>query len=592
MADHGEKALDIFSNFFICPEFSKSGTQREVQAVDSENSKNLVNDGRRRWQVLKSLADPQHHFSKFSTGNRITLPACATGDSDVGGSNVDLETGSITPGKHPLKDILRHVNGGKHDEIDMAEFVRAALLAFHKRHYTPENMSAVMIGPQSLDELEAWVVPRFGRIPGRWLNRDDDNEVKEGEEDDDNMLDKNEKWHEMQRAAAKLVDESASDAPRVSIHSAEPVKHHSAFRPDLQGGQWPVVVTTKPLKDIRKLVLFFPLPPTWRNPDRSPTSVLSHLFGHEGPGSAFALLQNKGWITTLNAGNRVHAPDQCLFKIEMTLTAEGEKHWAEATGVIFDYGRMLRHAADESMKSDEGNANCHDGHKELRRIWGKIFLLCLIYTLWVRYYSQRMLGIADEVVSLEKMRFHQTSPGAVYSFASSVAESISIRGTEICLSAGSMLNENGDSLPLKEMLDFARQIRPRNCLIERYSNEAWEDVVASYQGTPGKLENDRFDFGLQTEKWYGVDYYVSPVDREQIERWETNSDDELVLHLPKPNRYIPRTLSLSEDLPEEAKVQRIEKSIEPPELIVDKPTGKSKHFTHVASFFMSTFSLS
>jgi secreted Zn-dependent insulinase-like peptidase len=190
-----------------------------------------------------------------------------------------------------------------------------------------------------------------------------------------------------------------------------------------------------------------------------------------------------------------------------------------------------------------------------------------------------MLDITDEVASLDKMRFHQTSPGAVYSFASSVAESISIRGTEICLSAGSMLDENGDSLPLNEMLDFARQIRPQNCFIERYSNEAWEDEVAFYQGKPSNFVKDRFEFGLQTEKWYGVDYYVSPVDRKQIERWETNSDGELVLHLPKPNRYIPRTLSLSEDLPEEAKVQRIGKPIEPPELIVNKPSGESKHIT-------------
>lgn len=34
LADHGEKALDMFSHFFISPLFTKSGTQREVQAVD------------------------------------------------------------------------------------------------------------------------------------------------------------------------------------------------------------------------------------------------------------------------------------------------------------------------------------------------------------------------------------------------------------------------------------------------------------------------------------------------------------------------------------------------------------------------------
>ena len=94
MAEHGEKALEIFTNFFISPLFSSSGTQREVQAVDSENSKNLVSDGRRRWQVLKSIASESHHFSKFSTGNKITLPACADDDeksSDNEASSLSFE---------------------------------------------------------------------------------------------------------------------------------------------------------------------------------------------------------------------------------------------------------------------------------------------------------------------------------------------------------------------------------------------------------------------------------------------------------------------------------------------------------------------
>lgn len=522
LAEHGEQALDIFGNFFICPLFSKSGTQREVNAVDSENSKNLVDDGRRRWQVLKSFADPHHHFSKFSTGNRITLPASSEFSADVSAG-------------HPLNEILDHINDGKQrDENDAAEFVRASLLAFHKRHYTPNKMTAVLVGPQSLDELESWAVPRFGQIPDRWNG--DDNKVEEGTIDED-------KW--MQLAAKKLINDAANDAPPVSI--AESVEYRSAFRPELHGGKWPVIMTTKPIKDIRNLILYFPLPSTWRNPDRSPTQALSHLFGHEGKGSAFALLQDKGWVTSLSTGNRIHEPDQDLFKIEMTLTPDGEEHWAEATSVIFDYATMVKRAAEKSLTSYEG-----DDDNELKRIY-------------------------DEVASLSKMRFHQTSPGAVYSFASSVAKSISVNGTETCLSAGSMLNENGETLPLNEMLDFVKQIQPQNCFIERCSHKAWEDVVASYEEQSCDVEKEAFKFGRQTEQWYGVDYYVSPVDEQLITRWESSSISGAVLHLPKPNRYIPRHLGLSEDLPEEVKVQRINKPIDPPALIINNPTGRLWH---------------
>jgi secreted Zn-dependent insulinase-like peptidase len=49
LADHAEKAVDLFSNFFVAPLFTSSGTGREVQAVDLENSKNLTD-----------VADPEH----------------------------------------------------------------------------------------------------------------------------------------------------------------------------------------------------------------------------------------------------------------------------------------------------------------------------------------------------------------------------------------------------------------------------------------------------------------------------------------------------------------------------------------------------
>jgi insulysin len=39
--NHFEGALDLFASFFICPLFNEDGVMREINAVDSENSKNL-----------------------------------------------------------------------------------------------------------------------------------------------------------------------------------------------------------------------------------------------------------------------------------------------------------------------------------------------------------------------------------------------------------------------------------------------------------------------------------------------------------------------------------------------------------------------
>ena len=57
-----------FSQFFHEPLFTPSATEREINAVNSENDKNLQNDSWRIHQLEKSLAKPTHDFYKFGTG--------------------------------------------------------------------------------------------------------------------------------------------------------------------------------------------------------------------------------------------------------------------------------------------------------------------------------------------------------------------------------------------------------------------------------------------------------------------------------------------------------------------------------------------
>ena len=71
--DAYEGALDRFSHFFIDPLFNPSCIQRELQAVDQENSKNIENDNWREYMVFKETGNPKHPNRKFSTGNAKTL---------------------------------------------------------------------------------------------------------------------------------------------------------------------------------------------------------------------------------------------------------------------------------------------------------------------------------------------------------------------------------------------------------------------------------------------------------------------------------------------------------------------------------------
>lgn len=475
LAEHAEGAVDIFSNFFVSPLFTPSGTSREVQAVDSENSKNLTADVRRRLQILKALADPNHYYSTFTTGNVKTLPV----ESDV-------------------------------------DHVRDALLAFHRYHYRPENLVVVIVGPQSLDTLQGWIVPRFSSMKAAVI----ENETE----------------------ADRRIAEAAKAMPNFS-HDQPPPPYRSAFKKELQGGTWPVLLTVKPVKPVRKLVLMFPMPSTHYFADQDPVQILGHLLGHEGKGSSFASLQNEGLITSLSAGSRVSGPDQTLFQLDVALTEQGEEQWETVVDLLFAHCRLIHDTASNAQKNPGG---VHD--QDLRRMWG-------------------------ELATISAMHFDFASPGAAYDFAPSLVQKIVKNGTEKCLAAGRMLGETPETFPLERFVDFTSRLVADNCIIERCSQAAWEEAEkANFD-----KKEDKPGFGKQTEQWYGIDYFLNSIDPEVVKGWQgapTDSYDTIdhsSLQLPGPNLFIPRTLELCDELPEEAKLgPRIEKEIDPPNLLVDE----------------------
>lgn len=119
-------ALDRFAQFFISPLFSESCTSREMNAVDSENKKNLQNDVWRLSQLEKELSNPNHPVHKFSTGNLETLGAIP-----------------------------------KSQGID----TRQELLKFYAEYYTASLMKLVVIGREDVEQLEQMVSPLFSEVP-------------------------------------------------------------------------------------------------------------------------------------------------------------------------------------------------------------------------------------------------------------------------------------------------------------------------------------------------------------------------------------------------------------------------------------------
>eukprot|EP01138_Halocafeteria_seosinensis_P003331 gb/GECG01003407.1/.p1 GENE.gb/GECG01003407.1/~~gb/GECG01003407.1/.p1 ORF type:complete len:1092 (+),score=141.62 gb/GECG01003407.1/:1-3276(+) len=121
-----EGALDRFAQFFVSPLFTEDCTERELNAVDSEHSKNYQSDFWRLFQLDKSTSDERHAYSKFATGDSRTLR------------------------DEPQKTAID---------------VRRSLLHFHAKHYVAKNLKLAVAGKQSLDELQQWVEKFFADVP-------------------------------------------------------------------------------------------------------------------------------------------------------------------------------------------------------------------------------------------------------------------------------------------------------------------------------------------------------------------------------------------------------------------------------------------
>lgn len=256
---HG--ALDRFAQFFISPLFLSSTLDRELKAVDSENKKNLQSDNWRLSQLSKSLSSKKHPYHHFSTGN--------------------LET---------LRDEPRKKG------VD----VRKEFIDFHGKHYSANRMKLVVLGKESLEELEMWVGELFAGVQNK-------------------------------------------DLPQKRWDGLQP------FTKDELMTQ----IFAKPVMDQRTLEICFPYPDEEYLYESQPSRYISHLIGHEGPGSILAYTKARGWVNGLSAGPSSVCPGSALFQITIKLTEEGLKVYREIVEVVFQYISLIKESPPQKWIVDE-----------------------------------------------------------------------------------------------------------------------------------------------------------------------------------------------------------------------------------------------
>ena len=171
--------------------------------------------------------------------------------------------------------------------------VRDDLLVFYKKHYSANRMTLVVIAPNTLDELEEMVLDRFSAVP--------------------------------------------------NFKSAQPQHGEPLFNQ----AQLPLLLSVKPVQELRTLSLTIPLPPVHEFLHEKPLAYIANLIGHEGQGSLLSLLKEKGWAEGLRAGEGLADQSGSSFDITIGLTVEGVENWKQVIDLVFQ---------EISLVSDKGIA--------------------------------------------------------------------------------------------------------------------------------------------------------------------------------------------------------------------------------------------
>ena len=159
--------------------------------------------------------------------------------------------------------------------------IRDEIISFHHTHYSADLMTLTLISPDPIDTLAQWAETYFADIANQHL------------------------------------------APK-TITSPFVTPEHTAQ-----------MIYVEPIKDIRKLILSFPILGEDAHYQSKPLSYFAHLLGYEGQGSLMQCLRDKNWITSLSAGGGNSGSNYREFSVSCSLTETGILHTDEIIEMVF-----------------------------------------------------------------------------------------------------------------------------------------------------------------------------------------------------------------------------------------------------------------
>ncbi|RCI10149.1 hypothetical protein L249_8413 [Ophiocordyceps polyrhachis-furcata BCC 54312] len=310
--------------------------------------------------------------------------------------------------------------------------VRDKFIEFHDKHYSANRMKLVVLGREPLDVLQKWVVELFSPIANKKLPPN--------------------RWSE-----------------EVPFRDCDMATQCFA----------------KPVMDTRQLDLTFPFMDEEALFESQPSRYISHLIGHEGPGSIMSYVKNKGWVNGLSAWSSSVCPGTPgMFEVQIRLTEEGLNNYHEIANIFFQYVSLLREASPQEWIFDEQK------------------------------------GMADV-----DFKFRQKTPASRFtSRTSSVMQKPLPR--EWLLSGNSRLR-TFDAELIEKALSTIRPDKLRMTVVSRTFPGNWD----------------------AKEKWYGTEYRCEKIPDDlmaELNRAMTLSASERLpeLHLPHKNNFIPKKLEV------------------------------------------------
>jgi len=440
----------------------------------------LAEDSWRNFQLLKTSSNPAHPFRKMGCGNAATLTRNGMDD--------------------PRPDLVR----------------------FWNDRYHAENMRAAVIGRGTLDELQAAVEETFADL------RKDAGE-------------------------GRLEGDAGGNAERFDVAEPDPwavfpswntrYDGNAAFRRGVELG---IIREVRPVKDVRQLSVAFAAPPATdpRVMAHQPLKLLSHVLGHEAPGSLHSVLSDAGLVAGLSSGGGVSCSDFSFFTIAVSLTESGLARRDEVMLLIFQYIGLIR-----SLAEDGGEG------------------------------ADRMESFHDELRQISNINFNFSEGANPTSFVQSVAKRMFTHGPPDLLPGSNSIGTHDRGA----LVDCLSLLTPANAIISVVAKsldaEGEDGPATSARGAEG---------GWTEEKWYGAPHRQVRIPGELSALWADPPDPE-GLTVPGPNKFVPSDFSLRCDAdrggPEAAEAEdgiaapapTADTSKVPPEVLTNAPAFRLWH---------------